>query len=361
MTENDFLVCISTYVGFGPVRLTLLKNYFGTYENIWKLSKKELKEVNLSDKLIDGFVEHRKNFDFDKYQLKLAKLAIGIITHSDANYPSNLSELSNAPQVLYIKGELCQNDSNAIAIVGSRKMTHYGREVAAKFAGELSDFGVTIVSGLALGIDAVAHNACLASGGRSIAVLASGLDTITPQQNYYIAKKIFDGKKGAIVSEYPLGTPALKTNFANRNRIISGLSKAVIVVEGQHKSGTLLTARAAAEQGRTVFAVPGQITSPMSEAPLYLIENGARLATSTRVVLEEMNMQFKVDKKQVEKIMPTDELERKIYILLKNEAKHIDEIAREIKLDIGKLQSKLSMMELKGLVNCDDGLYRVRN
>ena len=244
-------------------------------------------------------------------------------------------------------------------MVGSRKISSYGREVATRFASEFASFGVTVVSGLAFGIDAASHKAALDSGGNCIAVLASSVDNITPRSNIWLGKKIIESG-GLVVSEYPLETEVQKGFFPFRNRIISGLSKAVIVVEGMEKSGTLHAASHAAKQGREVFAVPRQITSSLSGAPHYLIKNGSSIAFSAKDVLDELDLQLKVDKKAVEKIMPSDKLEEKILKVLETEEKHADEIARELKLSASDVSAKLTMMELKGLVkNIGGGEYKI--
>ncbi len=210
-----------------------------------------------------------------------------------------------------------------------------------------------------MGIDAAAHKAALVVNGRCIAVLASGLDTMSPVTNRWIADEIIKRNKGAIISEYPLGFPPMRGNFANRNRIISGLAKAVLVVEGKRKSGTILTANAAAEQGRQVFAVPGEITSPMSEAPYFLIENGAKMAIKVKDILDELDMQLMVDKDSIGKVLPSSKEEEKLLNILDPQPMHVDEIARESKMGVNDVSAKLTMMELKGLVrNMGGGIYK---
>lgn len=203
-------------------------------------------------------------------------------------YPENLSKISGFPEELYIQGKILPEDEKAVAIVGSRITSKYGREVAYKFSYELAKKGVTIVSGLARGIDTIAHTAALDANGRTIAVLASGIDIIYPPENISLAKKII--KSGALVTEFPAGTKPLPKNFLARNRIISGLSLAVLVIEGKSRSGTLSTATHAANQGREVFAVPGPINSPLSALPNYLIENGAQIAKKPEDILEYINI-----------------------------------------------------------------------
>lgn len=204
----------------------------------------------------------------------------------DKHYPENLLALpeNERPKLLYVSGEIKKRDRKAVAVIGSRKMTTYGRKVAAIFARELARKGITIVSGLARGIDTVAHKAALSAGGRTIAVLGCGLDIIYPPENKFLAEKI--RKNGVLISEFSPGTKPFAKNFLTRNRIISGLFLAVLVVEGARRSGTLSTAAWAANQGREVFAIPGPINSPLSQVPLFLIENGAQIARKPKDILD---------------------------------------------------------------------------
>lgn len=204
----------------------------------------------------------------------------------DKTYPENLLELpaNERPELLYLSGKIKKSDKKAVAIVGSRRTTVYGRKMAERFTRELAGNKMTIISGLARGIDTVAHVGALRTGGRTIAVMGCGLDIIYPPENKFLAKKVREN--GALISEFPLGTKPQAKNFLTRNRIISGLSLAVLVVEGAERSGTLSTAAWAASQGREVFAIPGPITSPLSAAPLFLIENGAQIARSPKDILD---------------------------------------------------------------------------
>lgn len=358
MNERNYLAAVYSFSFFGPVRTKLLMGYFGSAKKIWFVTTNDLLKVGLSQKIVLNFEEYKKKFDLEEYFKKLEKLSVNFVTISDRNYPENLKNLNDAPMVLYYKGNIKRSDKNAVAIVGSRKITSYGRDVTTKFAYELASYGITIVSGLAFGVDVAAHKACLEAGGRAIAVLASGLDSITPQSNSWLGEKIIKSG-GALISEYPLGHKPLKSDFPERNRIISGLSKAVLVIEGARKSGTLHTASHAAEQGRQVFAVPGQITSPMSEAPHFLIKNGAKMATSVKDILDELDLQLKVDHEEVEKVMPDGKEEKIIAGILDKEPMHTDEIVRLTGLDINVVSSKLTMMEIKGIIkNLGSGVYK---
>ena len=358
MTESQYLTAVYAFSYFGPARVKLLLSYFKKAKNIWKSLTGELVEIGLPERRVLEFDNFRKEFGIEDYFRRLKKLNIKIVTILDKDYPKNLKGLTGAPPVLYYKGVFDGFDVNSVAIVGSRKMTSYGREVTERFSSELANFGITIISGLARGVDTFAHRACLAVGGKTIAVLGNGLDSIYPPENTELAKAIIKSK-GAIISEYPLGYPALPINFASRNRIISGLSSAVIVIEGAEKSGTLLTASHAAEQGKTVFAVPGQITSPLSAAPLYLLKNGAKMATETKDILDELDMQVKVDKDKIRRVAPDSPFEASLLEFLENEPLHLDELVRISGRKTSDISARLTIMEMKGMVkNLGGGMYR---
>jgi DNA processing protein len=358
MTENQYLTSICAFNYFGPARTKLLLDYFKSAKNIWLSKTSELVETGLSNQKVIEFDEYRKNFNIPVYFEKLKEFSIKIVTILDTNYPKNLKGLTGAPVVLYYKGNIKSANSNSVAIVGSRKITSYGKEVTQKFSTELAGIGITIISGLAHGVDTEAHKGAIAVKGRTLAVIGNGLDTIYPAENTKLAEEIIENG-GAIISEYPLGYPAFPANFAVRNRIVSGMSDAVIVVEGAEKSGTLLTAAHAAEQGKTVFAVPGQITSPMSFAPLYLLKNGAKLATRVEDILEELDIQFKVDTEKVGKVIPDTAEERELLDILESEPLHLDELVRISGSKTSEISARLTIMEMKGMVrNLGQGMYK---
>lgn len=358
MTEKEYLVALSSFIPFGSRRLQLLLNYFGSAQKTWLSKEKDLSVLGINKNILRKFLEYRKDFDSESFFKDIKELSVTTLTIADEDYPSNLREIDDAPPVLYVRGKLSKSDSNSIAIVGSRKVTSYGKFVAESFATNLSNMGITIVSGLAFGVDLEAHKAAVRAGGRCIAVLAGGVDIITPRSNEWLGLKIIENG-GAIVSEFPLGTMPQKQYFPFRNRIISGLSKAVLVVEGAIKSGTIHTAKHAANQGRAVFAIPGPITSPMSEATNFLIQNGAKLTTKPQDILEELDMQIKVDRETIEKVMPGDKYEQKLFDILDNEEKHLDEIVRVSGLQVSQVSGKLTVMELKGIVkHMGNGVYK---
>jgi DNA processing protein len=359
MTEKEYLIALSTFISIGPMRTKLLLTYFKSAKKIWEASYEDLLEVGLGTKLVEKFLEHKRSFDIKKYLIDLKEELVTPVTINDRDYPENLKDLEDAPFVLYVKGTLKKVDSRAVAIVGTRMMTSYGREVTQKLAGELANYGITVISGLALGVDAESQRAALNAGGRTIAVLASGLDIISPLTNKQLALEIISKDSGAIVSEYPLGHEPFPSDFAVRNRLISGLSKAVVVIEGRMKSGTFYTVNAAAAQNRPVFAVPGPITSPASEGPNYLIQNGAKPIISAKDVLDELHLQLKVDPEMMEKVMPGSPIESKIVEILECEPLHLDELVRISGISTSEISARLTIMEMKGLVrNLGGGIYQ---
>jgi DNA processing protein len=358
MTESQYLTAAYAFDYFGPARLKLLLSYFKSAKKIWTASKEKLLEVGLPENKINTFLDFRKNFDIEKYFERLSNYKVKVTTILDSNFPKNLRDLNGAPLVLYYKGSLNCLKTNSVAIVGTRRITSYGREVTEKFSGELANLGITIISGLAHGVDTVAHRACLIAGGRTVAVLGNGLETIYPSENKNLAEEIVKNG-GAVISEFPLNYPALPVNFAIRNRIVSGLSDAVIVIEGAEKSGTLLTAGHAAEQGKTVFAIPGQITSPLSAAPLYLLKNGAKIATSVKDILEELNLQLSVDKEKIQRVIPDTKEEAVLLEFLENESLHLDELVRMSNGKTSEISARLTIMEMKGMVrSLGNGMYK---
>jgi len=358
MNDREYLTALYSFSYFGPARTGLLVRYFGSAKKAWNVSLKELIEIGINENRAKEFIDYRDDFNFKEYFGKLVKQNIKVITLDDPLYPENLKGINDAPLVLYLRGNLSKNDVNALAIVGSRKITAYGREVTQKFATELANLGITIVSGLAFGVDLEAHKSTLDAGGRCIAVLAGGIDVITPRSNEWLGMKIIKSG-GAILSEFPPGVLPQKHFFPYRNRIISGLAKGVIIIEGMIKSGTIHTAHHAAKQGRQVFAVPGQVTSPMSGASHYLIKNGAVMLTEVNDILTELDLQLKIDRDAVGKSLPADENEEKLINILANEPLHLDEVARISTLATSIVSARLTIMELKGLVkNLGGGVYK---
>lgn len=354
--ELPYLLALHSIEGLGPARIKKLYDYFGSFFSIWNAKINEFGQFKFPDKLLDNFKTAKKTLDPDEYFSKLQKSGIKVITIFDENYPSSLYEIHGAPMVVYYKGEITDEVlENCFGVVGTRKPTGYGRVVTEKLTRELVEAGLTIVSGLARGVDTIAHTAAIESGGKTLAVLGGGLFQIFPSENLHLAKKIADGF-GAVLTEFPPLYPHLAGNFPARNRIISGLSKGVLVTEAAEDSGSLITARLALEQGREVFAVPGPITSSMSEGTSHLLKEGARLVSSAKDILEELGIKSgpKIDVSQLN-LSPEEAV---ILDFIKDEARYIDEIARELKSKISDVSSILLKLEIMGIVkNLGAGNY----
>ena len=279
---------------------------------------------------------------------RLERAGVQVLTWEDPDYPRRLRHIYNPPPVLYVKGTLTPQDEWAVAVVGTRRPTAYGREAARVLAAGLARHHVTVVSGLAVGIDAEAHRAALEAGGRTIAVLGSGFRHLYPARHRDLARRIT--QQGAVISEYPLDVRPEPANFPPRNRIISGLSLGVVVVEAGKTSGALITARFAAEQGREVFAVPGPIFNRPSEGPNRLIQEGAIPVTSVDDILEALDLTQLAEHQEARLTIPTSDLEDRILACLREAPLHVDEIVRQTHLDASQVMSTLTLMELKGLV-----------
>lgn len=376
MTEREAWIAFSAFPFIGPARFSLLRKYFGSARKAWRTPVKEFLGIGFSEKLTGEFENFRRDFDIASYLLRLKRLGVKIILLEDKDYPEILKKIEDPPYIIYVRngveGIKSRKSTNlrqetrasikgwseiAVAVVGTRKPTAYGKEVTERLVTGLVDNGVTIVSGLALGIDAIAHRAALAAGGKTIGVLGCGLDLIYPPANRQLGEKMLSSGQGIIVSEYPLGYPALPQNFPTRNRIVSGLSLGVLVIEGAEKSGTLLTASAAASQGREVFAVPGPITSPVSKAPHFLLKNGAKLVEKVGDILEELKIESRISNLESRKVIPETKEEKKIMEILEKEGLDIDTLVRISGLDTGKVLGTLTGMELKGIVKNIGGVY----
>lgn len=290
LRERDYYLGFSVFADIGAIRFRLLLRYFGSAKKAWEAEDNEYLKINLPGKIAVNFINFRKKFSIEKFQEELIKKKIDFLSLTDKNYPENLKQISDAPFVIYTRGnkDLLKNADKNVAIVGTRMMTKYGKNVTEKIAKELTLEKIIIVSGMAMGIDTIAHKTVLKNNGKTIAVLGSGIDQIYPPANYDLYWQIIKSD-GLVVSEYPPGFKPSKTTFPLRNRIISGLSRGIVVVEGKKTSGAIITAKYAAEQGREVFAVPGPINYPTSEGTSYLIKQGANIATSAEDILKSIN------------------------------------------------------------------------
>lgn len=364
MDIDDYWMWLSSLDLFNHKNINILLNYFSSPEEIWKASTAELQSIkNISDKFIQRVLNTRNENDIENKIKQLEKYKTKYISIENKLYPEKLKNIFDYPYGIYIKGSMQQKKT--IAIVGSRKCSEYGANITKKFAKELAQNNITIVSGMAKGIDSLAHWGALEANikNSTIAVLGCGLDICYPKENYELMNIITEN--GAIISEYPLGTNPHSAFFPQRNRIISGLSEAIIVVEATKESGSLITADQALDQGIDVFAVPGNITSKLSQGTNDLIRQGAMLVTCVDDVLNELGMDTnKYNKKVLEKINNEDFLapdEKLVYDCISLEPQNIDVIFSKLECPINKLQYILTLLELKGYVQQLPGQRYVKN
>lgn len=335
--------------GLGALTFKKLLTYFGNLKDAWSADAGLFLKAGLNNSLIEQIKIKRQKIDPDSEMEKLEKEGIDLITIEDKNYPKLLKEIYNPPACLYGRGKFNPSDEFSLGVIGARKLSFYGRQVAPSLTADLTRAGLTIVSGLAKGIDTLAHRAALSARGRTIAVLGSGLDkkSIYPRENQYLAEKI--SQEGIVLSEFPLGASAQASHFPQRNRIISGLSLGVLIIEASKKSGALITAKEALEQNREVFAVPGPIFSQNSFGPNNLIKMGAKLVTEANDILQELNLNLLTETKRNDVLADSQE-ESLILKQLSSEPLHIDKIILQTKLPANITSSTLTMMEIKGKV-----------
>jgi DNA processing protein len=355
--NQKYWVILNMINGVGALRAKKLLERFGSFEGIFSASSGELEKVEGIGRELAGRIRNwRETVDVEKEFELAKKYGVKMITLDDEEYPSRLKEIYDPPVVLYVKGEISQNDGKAIAVVGTRRPSFYGRMITEDLSKKLAMRGFTIVSGMARGVDSAAHRGALAVKGRTIAVLGCGVDVVYPPENAKLMKEI--AVSGAVISEFPFGMKPDRGNFPRRNRIISGLSLGVIVVEAAKSSGSLITANFALEQGREVFAVPGKIDSPKSYGTHLLIKEGAKLVQDVDDIVEELGMQAgdssagKELKKQ-DTVGISPELagdEKKIFELLTTDPCQIDIICARLNMPANKVSSVLMMLEVKGCV-----------
>lgn len=358
--SDQYLIAIAHWLKFGPASLARLKA-FGSWSLVWQANLKHLTQVGINSDVAQEFINWRQTINIDELLATLNKHQIKTITLEEDLYPPLLKNIFQPPPLLFYQGNLrAELYARTLAVVGSRRATAYGQMVVKSLVKNLAESGVTIVSGLALGIDALAHEATLSSKGQTIAVLGSGIDrpSFYPKANRYLADKIV--KEGGIIfSEFPPGTEATRFNFPRRNRLISGMAQGTLVVEAAAKSGSLITAHYALEQDREVMAVPGNIFSEQSGGTNHLLKLGARPVTKT----EDIQEIFGWENTTVNPAMINDlsELEKQILQALASEAKHLDELRALLNVDIGVITATLTLMEIKGLVKNSGQLNYIKN
>jgi DNA processing protein len=364
--ELKYWVALQRIPGVGPAAMGMLERRFGTMREAWQAGEGALASAGLDRKAVQSVVSRRPAIDPDKELDLLAKHGRAITWH-DAEYPPRLQEIHHPPAVLYVRGTLKPEDERSVAVVGTRKATAYGREACRDLTYGLAQSGVTIVSGLARGVDAVAHKAALDAGGRTIAVMGSGLDIIYPSEHADLAAEV--ARNGALVTEHFIGVRPLAEHFPRRNRIMSGMTLGTLVFEAGEGSGALITANLALEQNREVFAVPGNIFSPASSGANDLIkQSGAKLVSSAGDILEELNL-FYVEAGTGEEpaepirmtaVLPVDAGDAKLLQFVTYDPINIDEIVRASGMGTSQVSGGLAIMELKGLVRQVGGIHYVR-
>ena len=358
-TDLQYCVAFTRIPSLGPARFQLLQQHFGTLEQAWNASAAEFKATGLGQAVVTAVVSLRPKIDPSSEMERLERAGVQPLNLDHPHYPPRLKEIYDLPPVLYVKGTLLPEDQRSIAVVGTRKASAYGREAASHLTTDLARAGVTIVSGLARGMDSIAHRSALDAGGRTIAVLASGLDTIYPPEHAPLAAEIV--QNGALVSEHPLGVRPVASNFPRRNRIMSGMTLGTLVIEAPRGSGAIWTVRHALEQNREVMCVPGSIFSPNSSEPNLLIQQGAKLVMDYTDVLEEVNLTAVGEQLPMEALIrPTDDTEAAVLDHITYDPIHIDEVGRLMQLPSSTISSTLALMEIKGLIRQVGAMNYVR-
>ena len=349
--ELPFWLALNRVHGIGPARFQTLLQSFGTAENVWRADLETLLAAGVDARTVASLTEQRRRIVPEAEVDRLLQLGVGVLRLIDSTYPPLLAEINLPPPVLYVRGRLLPDDAVAIAIVGTRKATSYGRQVTQQLAAGLAERRVTVVSGLARGVDACAHAAALAAGGRTVAVLGCGPDLIYPPEHARLSERLIEN--GAIITSFPPGTPPEAGNFPARNRLISGLSLGVVVTEAPRQSGALITAGFAGEQGRDVFAVPGSIFSKTSVGAHQLIQDGAKLVMSVEDILSELNLtNISMLSPAGPNPEPESGTEARLLELLGGvgEALHVDELSYRLGLPVATISATLAILELRGMV-----------
>lgn len=358
VTDRRFWIGFNLVAQIGPAKLRRLLDYFGDLPSAWNADSFELTRAGLDKRSLENLLKARGELDLNAEYEKARASCDTLLTWEDAEYPRLLRQIPHPPPVLYVRGNLTYDDEWSIAVVGTRRVTAYGREVTRAFVGDLVRNKMTIVSGLARGVDAEAHRTALETGGRTIAVLGCGVDVVYPPEHDKLSLAII--QHGAVISEYPVGTKPDATNFPPRNRIISGLSLGVLMVEGDETSGAMITADFSLEQDREVFAVPGNIFRRESRGPNRLIrESRAKSVTRVQDILEELNLTMISEHVEARAAVPDNEMEATLLRFLSSEPVHVDDLRQQTGLAIAEVSSTLAMMELKGLVRQSGGMNYV--
>jgi len=367
MESREALVALNMVEHVGPVRVRQLLDHFGDAPAILRASKSQLLQVRaIGDETADAIVNWEESIDLASELKRIQEFGCHILTQTDDGYPESLKQIYDPPIVLYVKGRLTAKDKNAVAMVGSRRTTHYGIETARKLAYQLAYVGVTVVSGGARGIDTAAHQGALSAKGRTVCVLGTGINIVFPPENAELFERI--AASGAVITQYPFNRNADKQSFAIRNRIVAGMSLGAVVVEANLSSGALITANFAVEYGRQIFAVPGRIDSPQSKGCHDLIKKGAKLCEGAEDILSEFEYLFPASNRPPSPgetgVLPSLELpenDQKVYDVLSKEEMSMDEVIRQSGLPASTVSVALLSLEMKRLIKQLPGKLFVRN
>ena len=359
MSDLPYWVAFHKASGMGRVRFAALEAHFGSLEDAWKATEADFHSTGLDERTVRAIVTNRTTTNPNEEIDRLVRHKIKAYTWHDVGYPKRLKEIYDLPPVLYVKGSITAEDDLSLAVVGTRRATAYGREVTQDLVWELAKSDITTVSGLAIGIDSVAHHTAMRAGGRTIAVLACSLDIVYPSENVPLSRDIVEN--GALISDYPIGTRPRAEFFPRRNRIMSGISLGTLVIEGDVKSGALITARQALEQNREVFAIPGSILARTSKGPNHLIQRGeAKPVLEAEDILEEFNLSRATAQIALPELpMGENQEQNNVLRLLGLTPLHIDEIYRQSGLSMLEVSSSLAMLEIQDLVHQVGGMHYV--
>lgn len=359
MSDLKYWLGFNYVSGIGPAKIQALLGHFGSLDRAWGATNEQLRDVGFDARAIQSLNEVQRTFDLDRYVREVESSGVAVLTWESPEYPDLLREIPAAPPLIFVRGQFEPIDRWAVAVVGTRRMTAYGRQVTRDLVSGLVQNGISIVSGLARGVDAIAHRTALEEGGRTIAVMACGIDKVYPPEHRELARDIVAGR-GAIVTDYPFGADPESNHFPARNRLISGLSLGVVVIEAGEKSGALITSRFALEQNREVFAVPGNIHSPVSVGTNRLIQEGGKLVMRVEDILEELNLRMVADQAVAKVVLPETAEEAALIAQLSAQPLHVDDLGRLTGMPISLISSTLTMMELKGMVQQVGGMNYVR-
>jgi DNA processing protein len=356
--DTPYWLAFNRIPTIGRARFERLQRAFGSLEAAWLAGEQELRAAGIDERSLSAIAAARPKISPERELAALERMHVAALTWNDATYPQLLRESFDRPPVLYVRGTIINEDDLALAIVGTRGMTAYGRQVTEQITTDLVRAGLTIISGLARGVDKTAHEAAIAAGGRTIAVMACGVDIIYPAAHERLARQMIE--RGALVSELPLGTRPQRDLFPRRNRIIAGLSLGVVVTEAPERSGALLTAKLAADDNREVFSVPGSIFSLASRGTNALIQEGAKLTLAAADVLSELNLVAAAQQAELAAVVPVGAAEAALLGCLTAEPVHIDDVTRRSRLSAAEVSSGLALLELKGIVRQVGGMQYIR-